>query len=285
MIFNSVLFVERSQVVYTENVGKLVSIVLLIFVIALFPPAVLAVVSNNAVPGDTTYPVKRGLEDIIFAVASLNPATRAWFAAARSDRRFQEVTVLVARGKKAGDTLNELVEQTQIAANQIDQVSDPAQKAKLINQLSESITKYDTGLSQISQTGKPAMIPTPQQPASVVQVVSSPAATPQFSQQPQPVAVRPQVSANPQLTVMPQNSPTPAPSAPASSPAPAVIGPGDNSGIDQARDALEKIKQKLETEGENQSFDKDSNRSDQGKNGQDQPEKKKDHSSNKGGKS
>lgn len=273
MIFNSVLFVERSQVVYTENVGKLASIVLLIFVIALFPPAVLAVVSNNAVPGDTTYPVKRGLEDIIFAVASLNPATRAWFAAARSDRRFQEVTVLVARGKKAGDTLNELVEQTQIAANQIDQVSDPAQKAKLINQLSESITKYDTGLSQISQTSKPAMIPTPQQPASVVQVVSSPA------------AVKPQVSVNPQLTVMPQNSPTPAPSAPASSPAPAVIGPGDNSGIDQARDALEKIKQKLETEEENQSFDKDSNRSDQGKNGQDQPEKKKDHSSNKGGKS
>lgn len=130
---------------------KLLSIISLILALVFFPPAVLAVISNNAIPGDSTYPIKRGLEDIIYAVASLNPNTKALFAKARSDRRFQEVTTLLTQGKDANNTLSELVTQTQAAADQINQVSDSNQKGKLISQLSDSITKYDQGLSQVSQ--------------------------------------------------------------------------------------------------------------------------------------
>lgn len=137
---------------------RLLSIATLILVIVLSPPAVLAVVSNNAVPGDATYPIKRGMEDAIYAVASLNPVTKAWFAKARSDRRFKEITVLLTQGKKASQTLDELVKQTQTAADQIDKVSDSTQKAKLISQLSDSISKYNEGLAQTSKT-KPVTAP------------------------------------------------------------------------------------------------------------------------------
>ena len=74
--------------------GKIISTFALIIMIVLFPPAALITVSQGAVQGDATYPIKRILEDGIFAVASLNSVSKAWFAAARSDRRFKEFTTL-----------------------------------------------------------------------------------------------------------------------------------------------------------------------------------------------
>ncbi|MCL4366500.1 DUF5667 domain-containing protein [Patescibacteria group bacterium] len=164
---------------------KLLSIITLVLALVLFPPAALAVVSNNAVPGDSTYPIKRGLEDVIYAVASLNPNTKALFAKARSDRRFQEITTLLTQGKDASKTLNELVEQTRAAANQIDQVSDLTQRAKLTSQLSDSITKYDQGLSQVSQLrpqASPAVQPSvlTQTPAPAPLIVLSPRPDPEL---------------------------------------------------------------------------------------------------------
>lgn len=249
--------------------GKLLGIISLILALVLFPPATLAVVSNNAIPGDTTYPIKRGLEDVIFAVASLNPATKAWFAAARSDRRFTEVSALVAQGKKASETLNELVEQTQIAAIQIDKVSDPIQKEKLIKQLADSIYKYDVGLSQISTQKKetrpvaiaqplPTRIisettPVPVSIATTEPLVpqSTDSAINQLPASSLSPTARPQASQVPQSPIV-QSSPTPVPTA-SSLPSPRVIpspasvpSPSEDSDIDKARDALEKIKKKLE---------------------------------------
>lgn len=200
---------------------RLLTIISLILALVLFPPAALAVISNNAVPGDSTYPIKRSLEDIIFAVASVNPVTKAWFAAARSDRRFTEFKALVAQGKKGAETLNELVEQTNIAASQIAQVTDPAEKAKLIEQLSANIDKYDQGLQQLTVSSsdlvsdnnsnpQPAVLPR----ASVIPsartntqptpIQSGPTASPVV--QPTPIESRP--------TAQPANQSSPRPSAP-----------------------------------------------------------------------
>lgn len=142
---------------------RLLSTVTLILVLVLFPPTVLALVSNNAVPGDVTYPIKRSLEDIIFAVASLNPVSKAWFAATRSDRRFKEFSTLIANGKGVSDTLTELVSQTDIAANEITKLQDPQRKKQLLDQLSVSIKKYDQGLEQASKqvTTQPTTIQSP----------------------------------------------------------------------------------------------------------------------------
>lgn len=130
---------------------KLLSTISLVLVLILFPPAALALISNNAIPGDTTYPVKRGLESVIYTVASISPASKAWFSAARSDRRFKEFKTLIAQGKSTHATIDELVSQTEIAAQQIDQITDPVEKEKYISELMQSIQKYDQGLAQVSQ--------------------------------------------------------------------------------------------------------------------------------------
>ena len=190
--------------------AKILSIVILVLVVVLFPPAALALVSNNAVPGDATYPIKRGLENIIYAVASLNPNTKAMFAKARSDRRFQEITVLLTQGKQTKQTLNELVEQTQTAADQINQVSNPNDKKQLIKQLSDSIVKYDQGLSKVPRTKPKISVPVP----SVSPLVTLSTAVPK------PV-------------VTPGPTTTPAPNPP-------------NTEIDKTLEELERIRRELE---------------------------------------
>ena len=139
--------------------ARLLTILSLILVIALFPPATLALISNNAIPGDRIYPIKRGLEDIIFAIVSLNPVTKAWFAAARSDRRFQEFSTLIAQGKFASNTLNELVSQAEVAASEIKRIDDPIRRQQLVNQLSQSIDKYNQKLEEVAPT--PDVTPKP----------------------------------------------------------------------------------------------------------------------------
>lgn len=206
----------------------------------LFPPAALALISNNAVPGDATYPVKRFLEDGIFTVASINPVSKAWFAAARSDRRFKEFNTLVAQGKKSGETLNELVEQTQVAANQIAQVKDEAQKQKLVLKLSESIKKYDQGLAQLST--QPSAPPAP---------TSVPSPQPTQTSAPQPAPLQPAVPTQTQPSVVqgpiPRSTAPPQPSqAPIPTPPPAPPPtPGGGTSCDSISDHIQKARCEL----------------------------------------
>ena len=229
---------------------KLLSIVSIIFAIVLFPPATLALVSNNAIPGDATYPIKRKLEDVIYAAASLNPTTQAWFSAARSDRRFKEYSTLIAQGKSASNTLVELVSQTDVAAEEIKKIDDPVKKEQLIAQLSQSIEKYDQGLKQIAQ----------QTPASVVAPVASSSETPQPTATPNTqITMTPPA---PVSTSKPVNTPTPEPSfvptktslpsptlTPSPTPGHTTEGSGDQQQeVNDAIDKLKKIKDKLKNE-------------------------------------
>lgn len=212
---------------------KLLSIISIILAIVLFPPATLAVISNNAVPGDSTYPIKRSLEDVIFAVASINPTTKAWFAAARSDRRFKELTVLITQGKGATETLNELVEQTQVAASQIAQVTDEEEKAKLIEQLQVSIEKYDQGLQQFADSSKTSTTPGQTVSNSFSEdnsiqsdSISQRSASPQVPNTPSPSSTQlanqptnpPSVQSSPKVTSRPTPRPTITPKIPNTTP-------------------------------------------------------------------
>lgn len=198
---------------------RLLGVIILVLALVFFPPAALAVVSNNAVPGDSTYPIKRGLEDVIYAVASLNPNTKALFAKARSDRRFQEITVLLTQGKQVSKTLNELLEQTRAAADQIDRVSNLTQKGKLISQLSDSITKYDQGLSQVPQP-RPQASPTVQPSVSTQTPTPAPSIAPNPTPNPELERTREELEKirkrleelERQMQQQSQQSPTPTPS-------------------------------------------------------------------------
>lgn len=126
---------------------KIIGTLALLIMLLLFPPSVLAMISQNAVPGDTTYPIKRKLEDVILVLANMTPQTRAWFSVALAQRRYSETVALLNKGQSAGGSLNELVSQIGIASNEINQIESQNQKAKLIADLSDSLTEYDSGLN------------------------------------------------------------------------------------------------------------------------------------------
>lgn len=207
---------------------KLLSIIVLIFSIVLFPPSVLAVISNNAVPGDSTYPIKRSLEDIIYATLSLHPVTKAWFSAARSERRFKEVKILVTSGRSSRDSLQELVIQTDIAAKQIQKVQDPQKKKELISNLKESIEKYDQGLLEI-QGSYEKYYQRIKEEAKILETIPPP---------PAPSPTQPPVEATPV-----PNSVTPASST-------VDTTPPELKNIGNTREGLEAIKKDLEKEKE-----------------------------------
>lgn len=221
---------------------RLLGIITVILSLVLFPPAALALISNNAVPGDSTYPVKLGLENGILFFASFNPTTKAWFARAKSDRRYQEVEVLLSQGKSASPVLEELVIQAEKAATDINQVENSQQKQQLISQLSDSISKYNQGLEKAAQ----------QFPAAATSVSAEPTPIPTITVPSASPTIKPNVvnsiSTTPSPTIMPTPTISPTPVA-VSTPAPIINPPSDEAEqIQKARERLEQIKQRLEQE-------------------------------------
>lgn len=237
---------------------KILSILSIILAIVLFPPAALALVSNNAVPGDFTYPIKRGLEAGIVKIASITPITRAWFSVERSNRRFRETTVLIVKGGNFSKTLDELVDQTVVAVKEINNVENPAQKKELVTKLSESIKKYDEGLAKAEQqlesnqaSREAAAVPAPEPTtaAQAIQPAPTTAAT-QPTTVPQPVRSS-QPASTPQVIV-----PTSIPALPIATiipipiPTPTQLTSTNPSGrrLEEARRRLEEIRRRLEEE-------------------------------------
>lgn len=129
-------------------------------------PTGFVLASQNAIPGDKTYPVKRSLEKVILSLASLHPSTKAYFHADLMNRRFKEAIALFEKGEAVSDTLQELVAQTSTAAQVASALLDNKQKGQYIDQLSKSIDQYEVKLSQIEErvTPLPFPTPTPQEP-------------------------------------------------------------------------------------------------------------------------
>ncbi len=216
----------------------------LILAVVLFPPAVLAFISNNAVPGDRTYPIKRTLEAGILAVASVNPTTKAWFSVQRSNRRFQESVALITIASKSNSnhittSLNELVSQTQSAANQVRSVDNSSSRKQLTVNLKTDIKKYDEELSRIVHQTQTTLPP----PAASVQVTPSPTATSQSGSAGS--------TPTPSSSVGPTPTPTPTPRAtlaPSPTPGPAVTCDEQcQREIEEARRRLREIEGGLST--------------------------------------
>lgn len=146
---------------------RIISILIFVLFIVLLPPAALAYVSQDAIPGDSLYPVKRKLEDIILNIATINPTSKAWFALAYTKRRYEETTSLIDKkdNTAASLTLKQLVSQTQSVAIEINQVNDQSQKAQLKEQLKTNITQYQQGLdaakTQLTQNSSSTRQPNP----------------------------------------------------------------------------------------------------------------------------
>lgn len=131
--------------------GKIIQTIALVVMIVLFIPAGLITVSGNAVPGDFTYPLKRKLEDAVLFLASFNSYSKAYFAVAQSNRRYEETVSLLKAGTDSAKSLEELVSQTSQAADNIKSIRSSSSRARLFADLSDSIEKYDQGLEQAQQ--------------------------------------------------------------------------------------------------------------------------------------
>lgn len=146
---------------------RLVSIFTIVLSIVLFPPAVAAFISQNALPGETLYSVKRQLENGALLLASVHPVSRAWFGVVYSQRRFYESTSLIARGDstQARQSLEELVSQTNQAASEIQNIQALALRQNLAQRLSSSINEYNKGLEIVKQQITPTSPTTQSRPS------------------------------------------------------------------------------------------------------------------------
>lgn len=164
---------------------KIFTTLVLIFSILLFPPAVLAFISQDTVPGDRLYPVKRSLESGIVFIASLNPTTKAWFSTTRSKRRFEESSKLIAKGDTnfASASLKELVSQTSLAVTEVNSIKDVNSRSALAQNLLKAIDEYDQGLEeakrQIKKNEPPEASPEPTlSPTPTTRPTATPRVTP-----------------------------------------------------------------------------------------------------------
>jgi hypothetical protein len=130
--------------------AKIIGILTMFLLLVISPPAVLAYISQDALPGDATYPVKRKLEDGILFAASFHPYTKSLFSVAQSQRRFEESKGLLNKNAPVSDALAELVSQTSIAAEDINNLKDRNQKIIVAKKLADSIEKYNKTLDQQS---------------------------------------------------------------------------------------------------------------------------------------
>jgi len=155
---------------------SILSKALAILIIILLIPTSLVFASQDAIPGDTTYPIKRGLENVISSVYSVNSSTRAVYKKDLSQRRFMEAVTLIKKGdEKSTKSLTELVAQTQDAADSLDQVQDPVLKKQYRQNLAQKINEYKIVLKQqeikrSTENVKPT--PTPSKRPTVTAILS-----------------------------------------------------------------------------------------------------------------
>lgn len=271
--------VQTTGLHWQTRIRRFLSVGIWIMLIFLAPPTALVFLSQDSVPGDTFYPVKRGMENVILAAASVNPATRAAFQTNLTGTRFTEAEkLLLVRSDTTG--LSTFITEVQTTEQSVSTLSDPTQKQELTTKLLAKIDEYQNKLNQVQtqfQTASnivlaPTSTPTPI-PTSISQSqpsVSMPLPTSAFP--------TPTLAPSPTLTSTP--IPTPSPTAVSLSPSPTVslivIHPTPtpivtaqtsltifspeqkktSAAIDQTQKALSEIKNKLENRGQEKKEEK-----------------------------
>lgn len=223
--------------------ARLLTIFTIVFALILFPPAVLAYVSQNAVPGDRLYPVKRKLEDIILAVASINPITKAYFSTSQSAIRFREAATLISKGVSSKASLGELVTQTNVAVSEIQKVENSEVRAQLVHKLSSQIESYNQELKEANTKENAKDNPSSTQPTNPP-AVDSPTPAPARTN-PLPTPTQAPINPVPPPVVILQ---TPPPQAVIPAPSNPPPPQGTQNDISKTIKELEKIKEQLEAQ-------------------------------------
>lgn len=207
------------------------------------PFTVLILLSQNSLPGDFFYPVKRGLENIILAAASVSPTTKVAFRTGLTQTRFTEAQKLLIT--KADTTaFNDFVTEVSSTQKELSTVSNSQDKIQNADKIIAKIEEYQTQLIQTQNQVQIAQA-LPQQPFQT--------STPLSSNQP---TVQPVAPSQPGQTSQPtqnpiqqpvQNKPivTPPPAAPANVPTPQPLAPKVTNEIANNPQKAEEVKEKI----------------------------------------
>ena len=121
-----------------------------ILFLVLTPLTFIGILSQNSIPGDFLYSIKRGYEGTALAFASLAPETKASYTTSLATVRFTEAEkLLLAKSDTQG--LATLVEQVQTAQDNVAAVQNSPQKEELEQKLIASIDTYQANLLKVQQ--------------------------------------------------------------------------------------------------------------------------------------
>ncbi len=227
------------------------------------PFTVLILLSQNSIPGDFFYPVKRGLENIILAAASVSPTTKVAFRTGLTQTRFTEAQQLFV--SKADTTaFTDFVTEVSSTQKELSTVSNSQDKIQGADKAIAKIEEYQTQLTQLqTQVQVAQALPQDQfqNPVAPVVLSQNPVAQPTNP----PTSTNPLTSAQPSQTTQPTstsrpNQPvqgsqpliTPLPTAvPANAPTPQRLAPAVTNVIANNPQKAEQVKEKLKDTKEN----------------------------------
>lgn len=229
-----------------------------IFLFTFLPITVLIFLSQDSLPGDNFYPIKRGLENVILAAASVNPATRAAFRTDLTEARFKEAQSLVIAKANAGGLVS-FADDVQAVQLEVTSLANDTERAKAEEKLLVKIDQYQNSLSNLqakteqnliaySHQGAPTSIPpTSAQnlPSGIPTLTPSPTLIPTTTLMPTPAPVK---SFDPEFMTEEQaSSPSPEASAPTLTPiptaAPSIPIQQENTQVEQQEEIAQTIKE------------------------------------------
>lgn len=181
------------------------------------PFTVLIFLSQNTIPGDFFYPVKRGLENMVLVAASVSPTTKVAFRTDLTQKRFSEAQQLLVL--KADTTAyNGFIDEVFSAKEDLSKLSSSQDRIESSEKLIAKIEEYETQLTQI------------QNQVQIAQALPSGEAGSSSAGQNQPVQppaaqTIPPTTAPTTTTVTPQPIQTSAPSQPVQTPQIVAVTP------------------------------------------------------------
>ena len=192
---------------YRKNVIQILNRTLWVLFLVLTPLTFVGILSQNSIPGDFLYSVKRGYEGTALAFASFAPETKASYTTSLATVRFTEAEkLLLAKSDTQG--LATLVEQVQTAQNNVAAVQNSPQKEELEQKLIASIDTYQANLLRVQQqiASNVASQPIAQDTPAQTQTTTN-----QATQTTSPANTQPTQTAIPTSTTTPSSLETAAP--------------------------------------------------------------------------
>lgn len=216
---------------------------------ALLPVTVLIFLSQDSIPGDLFYPVKRSMENVILAAASVNPATRAAFRTDLTETRFKEAQGLIV-SKSSASGLSTFIDDVQSTKQEVTNLKNDTQRIKAEEKFINKLEEYQIGLSTLEAKTEQTIIAYQFQEA-LTPVPNLPSATPAFTPTPTPTPVLSSFKSQPTSRLTPVPTLTLAPTIePTVFPQPENVQVTQQKKIAQslkeAKEQLDKIKKDLE---------------------------------------